>query len=349
MKTLRLGTRKSALAQAQTNWVAERLRASFPDLRVELVLITTTGDRQSSTSPLEGEDKGGGAPHPAPPPSRGERNPHGGLKALFTKEIEEALLDNRIDLAVHSMKDLAAELPLGLAIGAVPAREDPRDAWISKTNIPFANLPKDGKVGTGAVRRQAQLKNLRPDLNIVPLRGNVDTRLGKLFRDVTPVKTGVHEVMDSGVRRNDEMTALDGIILAMAGLKRLRRSETVTEALGIDVLLPAVGQGSLAIEIRGADAKIIDFVKALDHPASHQAALAERAFLKKLGGSCQTPIAGHASIETGELTIKGLVLSPDGHERIGALENGRPFDAQGVGERLAEKLLACGADKLLNL
>jgi len=324
MNILRLGARKSALAQAQANWVADQLRTAFPDLKIEIVLITTSGDRQNSSSALVGEDLGGGAPHQTPSPTRGEGKTSGGLKALFTKEIEEALLDKRIDLAVHSLKDMAADLPRGLVIGAVPEREDARDAWISRIGIPLDQAPKGAKIGTGAVRRQAQLRHLRPDLEIRPLRGNVDTRLQKLA---------------------DE--DLDGILLAAAGLKRLSRHTAATELLSPETLVPAVGQGCLGIEIRERDEQIVPCMKALDHPSSHAAATAERAFLQTLGGSCQTPIAGYASIATGLLTMIGLVASPDGAEVLRARESGRLFDAAGVGQRLAKNLLAAGADKLL--
>ncbi len=268
-------------------------------------MITTSGDARTS----------GGA---------GERE-SGGLKALFTKEIEEALLDNRIDLAVHSLKDMAAKLPKGLVIGAVPVREDPRDVWISKKNLPFKQIPEGAKIGTGAVRRQAQLRRLLPKAELVVIRGNVDTRLRKLAEG-----------------------ELDGIILALAGLKRLERQNAVTEILSTDLMVPAIGQGCLGIEVRAKDSNILPYLKVLDHPASHAAALCERAFLKELGGSCQTPIAGHASINSGELIMKGLVISPDGQDLVSAKENGRPFDAQGIGERLAQKLLAAGADKILH-
>jgi hydroxymethylbilane synthase len=304
MKSLRLGTRQSALAQVQAQWVAGRLRTLFPDLDVETVLITTSGDLRTSGGTGEGES--------------------GGLKALFTKEIEEALLDNRIDLAVHSLKDMSAVLPKGLIIGAIPEREDPRDAWISKTKTPFGKIPKNAKIGTGAVRRQAQLKRLLPEAQLIAMRGNVDTRLRKLAE-----------------------SEIDGIILALAGLKRLGRAEAATEAIPVDVLVPAVGQGCLGIQVREEDRLLRPFLKALDHPASHAAALAERAFLKGLGGSCQTPIAGHAALETGELILKGLVISPDGKQVVSAKENGRPFDAEGIGARLAQKLLEAGADKIL--
>jgi len=330
MKTLKLGTRKSALAQAQANWTAAQLRKAFPELHVEIVLITTTGDVVSSSpnasvgdpslslTPMMG----------SPPVTAGNDGQKGGLKALFTKEIEEALLDGRIDLAVHSLKDMSAQLPKGLTIGAVPEREDPRDAWISRTNTPFGKIPAAARIGTGAVRRQAQLKHLRPDIELIPIRGNVETRLKKLSL-------------------NDEIVALDGIILALAGLKRLGHAQVATEILPIDVLLPAVGQGCLGIQIRDRDPAVLPLMKALDHAPSRAAATAERAFLNTLGGNCQTPIAGHASIESGELTLRGLVISPDGLQRVSAKENGRPFDAEGIGVRLAQKLLEAGADKIL--
>jgi hydroxymethylbilane synthase len=248
------------------------------------------------------------------------------LKALFTKELDEAQLDGQIDLVVHSMKDLAGELPAGLEIGAVPEREDPRDAWISKNKIPFQQLPLRAKVGTGAVRRQAQLKSARPDFEFVPLRGNVDTRLRKLSE-----------------------SDLDGIILAMAGLKRLGRASEATETLPPDILLPAVGQGCLAIVTREMDVAFTPYVKVLDHPASHLAARAERAFLKTLGGSCQTPIAAHAELTAQNLQISGLVAAISGEKIIRDKESGPWRDPEAVGERLARKLLAAGADKLLNL
>ncbi len=310
MKVLKIGTRKSALAEAQSEWVANELRAAFPDLKIELVGITTTGD----ASP----------PAPLPTGEGGRRPGEANLKALFTKELEEALLDNRIDMAVHSLKDMAADLPKGLVLGAVPERQDPRDVWISKNKTAFQNIPMGSKIGTGAVRRQAQLSLLRPDLTLVPMRGNVDTRLRKLKEE-----------------------ALEGIILALAGLKRLGREKEATEVLAIETMLPALGQGALAIEVRQNDSNVMPYLKSIDHPASHQTALAERAFLKALGGSCQTPIAGYASLESGHLVMLGLVLSQDGKTSIKSEERGRSFDAAGVGERLAQKLLAAGADKIL--
>ncbi len=354
MKTLRLGTRKSVLAQTQAKWVAARLQEAFAGLEIELVLITTTGDKMSSStadaSALSSSPPGDTSlpssrhavsrdpsfPGLMDPPLTtggddtmrgmdGGENIKGGLKALFTKELEDALLQKRIDLAVHSLKDMSAELPQGLVLGAVPERENPYDAWISKDNTPFSKLRHGARVGTGAARRMAQLKAARPDLEIVPLRGNVDTRLRKLQEE-----------------------HLDGIILAAAGLKRLGRAKDITEVLSPEVLLPAIGQGALALEVRKGDAAMAPYLKAIDHAPSHQAVLAERAFLKGLGGSCQTPIAGHAVLESGSLVMKGMVLSPDGKEALRAAERGRPFDAAGVGERLAAQLLSAGAGKLLH-
>jgi hydroxymethylbilane synthase len=319
MKTLRLGTRKSALAQAQANMIAEALRAAHPQLHVELVLITTSGDTLSSSPAVTSRGS-----MDSPLQAAGN-DTTGGLKALFTKEIEEALLDNRIDFAVHSMKDLAGELPPGLVIGAVPPREDPRDAWISKNKTPFSKLAKGAKVGTGAVRRQAQLKLARPDLVIVPMRGNVDTRLRKL-------------------KESD----LDGIILALSGLKRLGRAAEVTETLGEEILLPAVGQGCLALELRRHDQTTADILHVLDHTPSHLAAVAERAFLNALGGSCQTPIAALARLQSKSIEMRGLVAAPDGQKVLRDSENGPASEAEAIGARLARKLLAAGADKLLN-
>ncbi len=304
MSTLRIGTRKSALAQTQTQFIVQFLKKAFPDTTIETILMTTSGDERPNGS---GADR------------------TGGLKALFTKELEDALLAEKIDIAVHSLKDMTAVLPQGLVLAAVPEREDPRDAWIAKKGMRFDKLPPGAKIGTGAARRKAQLKNLRPDLDLIDLRGNVDTRLKKLAEG-----------------------NLDGIILAMAGLKRLGRAKEVTEILSSDILLPAVGQGALAMEARERDTRVAKFMKALDHAPSHQAALAERAFLTGLGGSCQTPIAGFAEHKEGKLLLRGLVMSPDGTQVLKDEEEGRPFDAAGVGERLAARMMEAGATNLLH-
>jgi hydroxymethylbilane synthase len=304
MPHLRLGTRQSALALAQAQWVTDHLQKSHPALTVERILITTSGDERKSNEP--------------------PKNP-GGLKALFTKEIEEALLNKRIDLAVHSLKDMTADLPAGLILAAVPEREDPRDAWVSKRGVRFVDLPKGAKVATGAVRRQAQLRHHRPDLDLVPLRGNVDTRLRKL-----------------------EEENFDGIVLALAGLKRLGRESAATEKLTGEVMLPAIGQGALGIEVRADDAATRKLISAIDHQASHQAALAERAFLRALGGSCQTPIAGFAHVAADRLVLEGLVVAPSGKPYLRAGAEGPITEAEMIGKRLAQMLLAQGADKILS-
>ena len=257
---------------------------------------------------------------------KGTGSPSDNLKALFTKEIEEALLDNRIDLAVHSLKDMLANLPPGLELAAVPAREDAHDVWISKDDTRFKDLPQGATVATGAVRRQAQLRYARPDLKIFPMRGNVDTRLQKL---------------DEG--------GFDGIILALAGLKRLGLEDAVTETLSPDLMLPAVGQGALAIEARVKDAAVEKFVKSLNHARSHQAVLAERAFLRALGGNCQTPIAAYAQI-SGERLKPGR----DWLWRLRAIpicarrRTDQAKDAEKIGQQLAQNLLKIGADRILN-
>jgi hydroxymethylbilane synthase len=307
MPLLRLGTRRSDLAQAQAEWVIRQLLSAFPDLQIEKVLITTTGDRQAS--------EGFASRLPEVP---------GGLKALFTKEIEEALLDRCIDLAVHSLKDLAVDLPAGLCIAAIPRREDPHDAWISKRGMRFKDLPAHARIGTSSVRRQAQLRHLQPQWEIVPLRGNIDTRLRKL-------------------QEGD----WDGIVLAVAGLRRLGREKEATEILPEDVMLPAIGQGCLALEARKEDRQVRQWVQFLDDSDSHHAALAERALLKALGGSCQTPIAAHATVSGDRLRLTGLVVSPSGKPYWRAQDEGSSSQAELIGHRLAETLLHRGAMAVL--
>ncbi len=296
---LRIGTRHSALAQVQAHWVEEKLHAAFPDLKIEIIGITTSGDQGA----LGATDN---------------------LKAAFTKEIEEALLANRIDLAVHSLKDLAAEIPPGLALAAVPVREDPRDVWVGKTDVHFTDLREGARVATSAVRRQAQLLHARPDLDIVPIRGNVDTRLRKL-----------------------EENNWDGMVLALAGLKRLGREIVVTDIFPLKTMLPAIGQGALALEARAKDSMVEKYLQALDDHASHQAVLAERAFLQALGGSCQTPIAAYAQIQGNSLEMSGLVVAPKGDPCLRESHSGPVKDAERIGQELGKKLLRLGAGKLL--
>jgi hydroxymethylbilane synthase len=290
----RIGTRRSALAQTQTRLVVEWLSKAHPDIPLEVRLYTTTGDKNIKDIP-------------ATPRS-------GGLKAQFTKELEEALLAKEIDFAVHSMKDLPGELPTGLVIAAVPRRDDARDAWISASKTAFADLPHGARVGTGSVRRQAQLARSRPDLKIVGLRGNVDTRLKKLGEG-----------------------KFDGLILAAAGLK----------LLAPELCLPAVGQGCLAIECRAGDQRARDFLAVLNDDRSFQAAAAERAFLAALGGSCQTPIAAHAVVRGDQLLLRGLVIDPRGAPVFEGEESGAADTAVAIGARLGRRLWEAGAKALL--
>jgi hydroxymethylbilane synthase len=296
-----IGTRGSPLALWQANHIAERLRAAFPGLSIRLEPIKTTGDKILDV-PLA---KVGG-------------------KALFVKEIEEALLDQRVDLAVHSMKDVPTELPPGLAISAVTEREDPHDVLISRTGARFRDLPSGARVGTSSLRRQAQLLHCRPDLHIIPLRGNLDTRIRKLA-----------------------LEGLDAIVVAAAGVKRLGLMERITEVLPPEISLPAIGQGALGIEIRQGDATATATVLVLDHPDTHVAVWAERAFLRRLGGGCQVPFAAHARVADDRLFLRGLVATPDGKQVIAGERQGNRTEGEAVGTALAEELLSRGAAGIL--
>jgi hydroxymethylbilane synthase len=300
--TIRIGTRGSQLALWQAKWVQKAIEQQWPDTRPELVIIKTTGDKILDV-PLA---KVGG-------------------KGLFVKEIEEALMNGRIDLAVHSMKDMPANLPHGLSIGAVPKRENPLDALIAEHGESLKDLPRQARVGTSSLRRAAQLLYKRPDLNIQPLRGNLDTRLKKLTT-----------------------TDLDAIVLATAGLNRLGFTQRITEMLEPDIMLPAVGQGALCIENRTNDEIISPIISALDDAMTHTAVLAERAFLHRLEGGCQVPIAGHAVIDNDDrLTITGLVAELDGSRLIKKTISGPCNQADALGIELAESLLSKGAASIL--
>jgi hydroxymethylbilane synthase len=279
---LRIGTRGSRLARAQTDLVCRALAAAHPELAapgaLQVMVIRTTGDRVTDR-PLA--ELGG--------------------KGLFCKEIEAALLERQIDLAVHSIKDLPTWLPDGLVIGAVLEREDPRDVLIARTPASIADLPQRAVVGTASVRRKAQLLAHRPDLRVVNFRGNVDTRLRKLAAG-----------------------EVDATLLALAGLRRLG-IEDAGIVLSPEQMLPAVGQGAIGIECRADDARSLAWLAAIDHPASSACIGAERALLAALDGSCHTPIAGHAEIAGGLLHLRALIARPDGSaclraERVGALD-----------------------------
>jgi len=297
---LRLGTRRSLLAQTQSAWVARQLLSRIPDLEIETILITTSGDRGIMTDDTSS------------------------LKAMFTKELEEALLDQRIDFAVHSMKDMPAEVPAGLMIGAVPEREDPRDVLISTRGMLLANLPTAARIGTSAVRRVAQLSHIRPDLVFLPIRGNVDTRLKRL-----------------------QEGSLDAMVLAMAGLKRLGKTDAITEVFSTDYFLPAIGQGALAIEIREHDPNTATLVGLLNNHETATCVDAERSFMHAMNGSCQTPIAGYARIENGKLILNGAVLDRAGKRQLRREVRGETWEAQAVGSQLAGLLYAAGANELL--
>ena len=299
--TVTIGTRGSQLALWQANWVKNAISRSHPGLVVELAIIKTKGDKILDV-PLA---KVGG-------------------KGLFVKEIEEAMLDGRIDLAVHSMKDMPAEIPSGLCIGAIPQREEPRDVLVSRQDLPLDKLKQGARIGTSSLRRAAQLLHLRPDLTIVPLRGNLDTRLKKL-----------------------EIESLDAIVLAAAGIRRLGLAEKITQVLDEAVMLPAVGQGALCIETRQQDSRIAKIVGVLDDPDTRQVVLGERAFLNRLEGGCQVPIAGHGCIDSRGYTLTGLVCDVDGSHQIKRTHTGPPAHSEQIGLELAEALLADGAGKIL--
>jgi len=288
------------LALWQANWTKAQLEERWPGLVVELVPINTTGDKVLDV-PLA---KIGG-------------------KGLFTKEIDEALLSGRIDLAVHSMKDVPFQLPNGIDFAAVPVREDSRDAFLSK-GMQIQDLPAGSKIGTSSLRRQVQLRHRFPSLRIINLRGNVDTRLRKLA---------------SG--------DFDAVILAAAGLNRLGYSREITQMLDEDMMLSAVGQGALGIVCRSSDTATSDTLRVLDDPVTHAAVTAERGLLRALGGSCQIPVAGHAKVAGASITLKGLVASLDGSQVIRETVDGSADRPADLGLALGHKLLSMGAGEIL--
>ena len=298
---LRIATRKSALALWQAEHVAARLRALEPGRMVELVPMTTEGDRNLGISLASAGGKG-----------------------LFIKELEVALADGRADLAVHSMKDVPVEMPPEFLIAAVLEREDPRDAFLSVKYPGLDALPQGAKVGSSSLRRQAQLLHRRPDLKIEPLRGNVDTRLRKL-----------------------QEGQYDAIVLAVAGLKRLGLDGHITAVLDPAVTLPAITQGIIGLECRVDDAGTRALLARLNHGPSWTQALAERALSRGLTGSCNLPLAGHAALEGGMLSITGRVGSPDGKRLLEASVRGPAGEAEALGIKLAQALLAQGAGEVL--
>jgi hydroxymethylbilane synthase len=299
---VRIGTRGSQLALWQARWVKAALESVRPGLAVELVTIKTKGDKILDV-PLA---KVGG-------------------KGLFVKEIEDAILHRKVDLAVHSMKDMPAELPEGLVIGAIPERETPKDVLISRNHRPLKDLPPGAHIGTSSLRRAAQLKHVRPDIEILPLRGNLDTRLRKL-----------------------ESENLDAIVLAAAGVKRLGLETRITEYLDAETMLPAVGQGALCIETRLDAPRIGPLVSALDHGPTRTVVMGERAFLNRLEGGCQVPIAALGHIDGARFAMTGLVADVTGKTVIRERAEGPAERSERIGSDLAEILLERGAREILN-
>jgi hydroxymethylbilane synthase len=299
---LRIGTRGSKLAL----WQAEHIRARLAQeggTDAELVVIKTAGDQFASAA-----------------------IPDVGGKGIFIKEIEDALLESRVDLAVHSMKDVPTETPRGLCFPAVTEREDPRDCLVSRSGNSLAELPPGSRVGTSSLRRQSQLLAFRRDLQVVNLRGNVDTRLRKLDAD-----------------------EMDAIVLAKAGLDRLALADRITQILPPDVMLSAVGQGALAVEARESDARTCEILARFDHADTRAAVTAERALLAELEGGCQVPLGAWARIENSQMLLDARVLSADGAESIHRQASGPPQESEHLGRRLARELLEAGADRLLRI
>jgi hydroxymethylbilane synthase len=294
---LRIGSRGSQLALWQANHISALLRARGHEIEIEI--IHTTGDKITDVALAKV-----------------------GTKGMFTKEIEEALAAGRVDLAVHSLKDLPTELSQGFEIAAITERQDPRDAFCSRHYSKIEDLPRGARIGTSSLRRQAQLKAIRPDLDIHPLRGNVDTRLRKL-----------------------EQGEYDAIILASAGLKRLGKTELIKQIIPAEIMCPAAGQGALGIEIREGDAKTSDLLQFLNDPSARAATTCERALLNSLGGGCQVPIGAFAEIKAGKLHLESIVADPNGSKVLRDSRDGA--DPEKLGNEAGASLLARGGDQIL--
>jgi hydroxymethylbilane synthase len=300
-RSLRIGTRGSALAIQQTQIAVAALHAAWPNLSVDVMHIRTTGDRIQDVPLAKIGDKG-----------------------LFVKEIEEALLNGRIDWAVHSVKDLPSELPSGLSVGTLAARSDPRDALVARHGLNLATLPENAVIGTSSLRRRAQLLHWRPDLVIVPVRGNVDTRLRKLETD-----------------------GLDGIVVAAAGLVRMGWEGRISDIIPPEISLPAVGQGALAVEMRSDDEEAHTLFQPLTCTATQATVTAERTFLARLQGGCQVPIAAWATVDDSRLCLRGMISDIDGFTLLKAERWGLVRAPEQVGMVLAEELLQRGGEAIL--
>ncbi len=300
---LKIGTRGSKLALTQTNFVADKLKKAIPDAEIEICVIKTSGDIMQDVSLLTIGGQG-----------------------VFVKELEEALLSGKVDLAVHSMKDVPGDIPEGLTFAAILPREDIRDVLVSRDNTKLEFMPKSAKIGTGSQRRGAQIKAMMPDINIVPLRGNIDTRLRKI-----------------------ETENLTGVILAAAGMKRMGLAERITQFLPVETMLPAVGQGALGLQIRKDDTELAKACAALNDATTAAEVAAERSFLRALGGGCRLPIAALGELDGQMLTLEGMVAAPNGSTMIREKINGTIKDAEEMGKKLAEIVLDKGGRRLLDL
>lgn len=296
-----MGTRGSLLARAQTQHVVQQIQALYPEMEIEVQIIQTTGDARQNV------------PFAAV-----------GTKGMFVKEIEQALLDNTIDLGVHSLKDMPGELPEGLTLVCFPPREDPRDALLTHKATDLESLPQGAVVGTSSLRRKAQLLALRPDLKVEELRGNLDTRIRKL---------------DSG--------EYDAILLACAGLNRLGFGSRITHAIAPEACCPAVGQGALALEARTEDTNLKTLLAPLNHPHTETAVCAERAFLLRLQGGCSIPVGAYACFKGESLSVQAVLAAPNGSQVLKTIQEGHPESAKEIGIALAEDLLNRGGDLLL--
>lgn len=299
-RLLRVGARPSKLSQAQTSIVVDLLKKSSSELEIETVHVKTSGDR-------------------LPPERRGSA----GGKGAFTHDIEKLLLANEIDVAVHSMKDLPSTLADGLEIGATPRRSDPRDALLSSDGRTVQTLERGARVGTGSLRRKAQLMKMRPDLEVLDIRGNIDTRIRK---------------MASG---------FDAIVLAAAGLERIGEAGRISQIFSIEEMVPAVGQGVIAVEMRKKDAPVAKILSKIDDRAARIESSCERAFIERLGGDCDVPIGGCARVSGDSVTMVGLIASEDGRRVVKRSTASASDDAVNLGRRVAESLLDAGGEKIL--
>ncbi|MBP6915175.1 MAG: hydroxymethylbilane synthase [Syntrophaceae bacterium] len=300
---MKVGTRGSKLALAQTNSVIEALKKVAPEIEAEICVIRTSGDIMQDVSLAQIGGQG-----------------------VFVKEIEEALLARSIDLAVHSMKDVPGETPEGLIFAAVMKREDVRDVLVSRGNVKMEFMPKGAKIGTGSLRRAAQIKAMLPDVSIMPLRGNIDTRLKKI-----------------------ETENLTGVILAAAGMKRMGYLEKITQYLPIELMLPAVGQGALGLEIRVQDTQLSELCAKMNDEQTAAEVAAERAYLRALGGGCRLPIAAYGLLEGKRLTLEGILTVPNGSTMIRDKVWGEIGQAEELGKKLADLILEKGGKRLLDL